>query len=142
MIYTALLFLHMLGLAMAVGTSFTMMALGKATADMEPPDRAAFMLRAFAVSKVASIGFGLLILSGGGMLALQSHALLSTGGVPFMVKIGLVGLQIAFFGKMQVTLAQVKEAKGGPLMAKVPQVGKALMLNGLAIVFTAVLAFH
>jgi hypothetical protein len=127
---------------MAVGTSFTMMALGKASADMNPEDRGAFMLRAFAVAKVASGGFGLLIATGFAMLMMQAQVLMEVGGKRFMLKLGLVGLQVVFFAVMQITLKRVKEAKGGPLMAKVPKIGKLLMLNGLAIVLTAVLAFH
>ena len=34
--YDALLFFHFMGLAMAVGTSFTMMALGTAAKELEP----------------------------------------------------------------------------------------------------------
>jgi hypothetical protein len=100
------------------------------------------VLKSFAVAKVASVGFGLLIGTGFAMLMMQAQVLMEVGGKRFMFKLGLVGLQVVFFAVMQITLKRVKEAKGGPLMAKVPKIGRLLMLNGLAIVLTAVLAFH
>ena len=63
-----LLILHYIGLAMGVGTSFSMMALGMASADMEKADRGKFMLRALVLGHVGSIGFTLLVLSGLGLL--------------------------------------------------------------------------
>jgi len=132
----------MVGLAMAVGVSFSMMALGKASAELSPEDRTAFMLRAFVLTKVASIGFALLIITGITMVVLNGHAIMSAGGKPFMIKLALVLLQILVFGFMQMTLSKVKKAQGGPLMARVPKIGSILLFNGLAIVLLAVLAFH
>ena len=46
---SVLFFFHMLGLAMAVGAGFSMITLGRATARMDPPERAKYMMRAFAI---------------------------------------------------------------------------------------------
>lgn len=142
MFYTSLLFIHMVGLAMAVGTSFTMAALGKAAAGLPRADQTAFMLRALAVTKVASFGLLILILSGLGMLFMRLDMLLAAGGAAFHAKLTFVAVQVGLFGFLQVTIARVKRAEGGPLMARLPKIGQALLVNGLLIVGAAVLAFH
>ena len=53
--FEVLLFLHFIGLAMGVGTSFSMLTLGIATKNMPIPEKGAFFLKAFALSRTGSI---------------------------------------------------------------------------------------
>ena len=59
MLYLSLLFLHFLGLALGVGTSFAMLRLGAATRELSQEERVKFMLRASEVAKNGSAGLGL-----------------------------------------------------------------------------------
>lgn len=142
MAYDALLFLHMVGLAMAVGTGFAMWMLGKASAGLDDDARTAFMLRTFAVSKVGSVGLLLLIITGITMLVMRFEGLMAMGGGALHGKFTLVAIQIGLLGFLQVSMAKAKRAGGGPLMARISKVGVAMLVNGLLIVLAAVLAFH
>lgn len=137
-LHDALLFVHFIGLAMAVGAGFAKRALGGAAAGLEPAERTAFMLRTLAVSKVASWGLVLLIASG---IALWVQAGAIRPGF-FHLKLLLVGVQVGLFGYAQMLIAKIKKASGGPAMAKMPLVGSLLLGNALLIVLTAVLTFH
>jgi uncharacterized membrane protein len=138
-----LLILHFIGLALGLGTGFANFTLGMATRDMEMPARAQFMLRVLALSKNGSIGLALLILTGVGlMLDRGVAATMSWGGPLFHVKLTLVLVLIGLFGYLQVTIKRIKQAGGGPLMAKLPKIGQLVTLTSLAIVVCAVLAFH
>ena len=74
-LYLSLLFLHFIGLALGVGTSFAMLTLGAATKDLPSDERTKFMLRAGALRKNGSIGLALLILSGLALFMLQGGRL-------------------------------------------------------------------
>jgi uncharacterized membrane protein len=141
-LYLSLLFLHFLGLALGVGTSFAMIQLGKAASDLAPEERVKFMLRASAVGKNGGIGLGLLILSGLAMLSVRGVSeVMAWGGGAFHAKLALVVIFIGLFGYMQTVLKKVRVAGGGPHMAKLPKLGAALLVLGLLIMLTAVIAF-
>lgn len=141
--YTTLLVLHFLGLALGVGTGFAQVTLGIATRDMAPPDRAQFMMRAFALVKNGSIGLLLLLVSGIGMMAMRGvSATMQWGGGAFHAKLALVVVLIGVFGYLQVLVRRAKRAGGGPAMATLPKVGQAMLLVGVAIVICAAVAFH
>ena len=140
--YTVLLILHFIGLAMGVGTSFAGLALGRAARDLDPPERAKFMLRASAIAKNGSIGLTLLILSGLGMWFTRGISqTLAWGGPAFHAKLTLVAILIGTFGTMQVLQKKAREGGGPAVMAKIPKVGAAMLLLGLGIIVAAVLAF-
>jgi uncharacterized membrane protein len=141
-LYTSLLFLHFIGLALGVGTSFAMMTLGASTKDMSQEERAKFMLRAGVLSKNGSAGLGLLILSGLAMFILRGPAaVMAWGGGAFHAKLTLVVILIGVFGYMQMLLKKIRKAGGGPLMAKVPKLSAAMLLLSVSIVLSAVIAF-
>ena len=71
MLYLSLLFLHFIGLALGLGTSFAMLTLGAAARELSPEERGKFMLRVGALRKNGSAGLGLLILSGLAMFILR-----------------------------------------------------------------------
>jgi hypothetical protein len=140
-LYT-LKFLHFVGLALGVGTSFATLTLGAAARDLSPEERTKFMLRAGALRKNGSHGLGLLILTGLAMFILRGPAeVMRWGGAAFHLKLTLVVVLIGLFGYMQVILKKVRLAGGGPLMAKLPRLGVAMLLVSVSIIAAAVAAF-
>jgi uncharacterized membrane protein len=141
--YDLLLITHFIGLALALGTGFANMRLGMASADMPPEERTKFFLRAFAIGKNGSIGLLLLILSGLGMLFARGfRAMFALGGGTFHAKLTLVVILMGLLGWLQVLTKRAREAQGGPTMAQIPKVGRAMLVTGIAIVILAVLSFH
>jgi hypothetical protein len=141
-LYLSLLFLHFVGLAMGVGSGFAMLRLGAAARELPPEERAKFMLRASAVSKNGGAGLGLLILTGLAMLFVRGVGeVMAWGGGAFHAKLTLVVIFIGVFGYSQVVQKKVREAGGGPLMARLPKLGAALLVLGLLIILAAVIAF-
>ena len=142
MLYTSILFLHFIGLALGVGTSFAMVTLGAAARELAPEERAKFMLRASALRKNGSAGLGLLILSGLAMFLLRGpREVMAWGGGAFHLKLTLVVILCGVFGYTQSVQKKVRLAGGGPLMAKLPKLGALLLLLSVAIVASAVAAF-
>lgn len=141
--YLVLLMTHFLGLALAVGASFALLTLRRASAQLESGERVKFMLRALGVSKNGSVGLLLLLVSGLGMFFMRGPgAVLAAGGPPFHAKLTLVVILCGVFGYSQVLSKRAREAGGGPALAKLPRVSMAILLLGVAIVISAVLAFQ
>jgi uncharacterized membrane protein len=135
--------LHFLGLAMGVGTGFAMFTLGFATRQLAPPERAAFMLRATALSRMGSIGLLLLIVSGLGMMWQRGvDVVFAWGGGLFHVKLTLVVVLIGLVGYMHALTARAKREGGAPIMGKLAIFGQLTLLVGITIVVVAVLAFR
>lgn len=136
-------FLHFLGLALGVGTSFALVSLGAASSDLSPDERTKFLLRASALRKNGSYGLGLLVLSGLGILIVRGPAeVFRWGGGAFHLKLTLVLILLGVFGYSQVIAKKVRLAGGGPLMPKLRQLGLILLGLSLAIVASAVAAFQ
>jgi uncharacterized membrane protein len=141
--YTTLLVLHFIGLALGVGTGFAQMTLGIATRNLAPPERAQFMMRASALGRNGSIGLALLIVTGIGMMLLRGvSATMEWGGGAFHAKLTLVVVAIFVFGYLQVLVRRVRREGGGPAMATLPKVGQVMLLVGIAIVICATIAFQ
>lgn len=142
MLYPLILFLHFIGLALGVGTSFAMLTLGAATRELPVEERTKFMLRASALRKNGSYGLALLLLTGIAMVILRGpHAVFAWGGAAFHLKLTLVVILCGFFGYAQVLNKRIREAGGGPLLAKLPRLGLIMLLLSVAIVAAAVAAF-
>lgn len=140
-LYT-LKFLHFVGLALGVGTSFAVLTLGGAARDLAPDERTKFLLRAGALRKNGSYGLGLLILSGLGMFILRGPAeVMRWGGGAFHLKLTLVVILIGLFGYTQVLTKKIRLAGGGPLLAKLPTLSRIMLALSIAIVASAVAAF-
>ncbi len=138
-----LLVIHFIGLAMGVGTSFAMMRLGIATKDLSAAERGQFFRHAIAVSKNGSIGLGLLILSGLAMLFTRGvGTVFASGGIAFHIKLTLVLVLIGFLGFSQVRLKRFRENQDLAALGSVAKLGPLMLLTGLGIVISAVLAFH
>ncbi|HVY31865.1 MAG TPA: hypothetical protein VHB79_35260 [Polyangiaceae bacterium] len=141
-LYTLIKFFHFIGLALGVGTSFAMLTLGASTSDLSPEERSKFMLRATALRKNGSYGLALLILTGLAMFILRGpREMLAFGGGALHLKLTLVVVLCGFFGYVQVLSKKVREAGGGPLMAKVRTLSMVMLLLSVAIVASAVAAF-
>lgn len=139
----SLLFLHFIGLALGLGTSFSMFTLGLAARNMPPADRTAFFLKAFVLSRNGSIGLGLLVLSGLGLLFLHgAGATFAAGGGFFQSKLAVVAVLFGLFGYTQALIKKARQAGGGPHMARLPVLGRYSLFATLTIVALAVLAFH
>lgn len=142
MLYLSILFLHFIGLALGVGTSFAMLTLGAAARDLAPEERGKFMMRVSALRKNGSYGLALLLLSGIAMLVLRGPAaVFAYAGGAFHLKLTLVVILIGFFGYVQVLTKKIRLAGGGPLMAKLPKLSLIMLLLSVAIVASAVAAF-
>lgn len=138
-----LLIVHFIGLALGLGTSFAYMALGIATKDMPPPERGAFYMRAFTLSRNANIGLALLIASGVALIFVNgAEATMAAGGLWFKIKLGLVVVLSVLVAIINSLVAKVKREGPGPTMAKIPKISPFALLTTLLIVITAVLAFH
>jgi uncharacterized membrane protein len=141
-LYPIILFLHFIGLALGLGTSFAMLTLGAASRELAPEDRMKFMMRVSALRKNGSYGLALLILTGLAMFILRGPAaVFAWGGGAFHLKLTLVVILCGFFGYMQVLTKKIREAGGGPLMAKVPKISMIMLVLSVAIVAAAVAAF-
>lgn len=140
-----LLILHFLGLAMGLGTGFAMMTLGIATSDMTPADRGAFMRRALLVARNGSVGLTLLLVSGIGLVMARGvSTVFEWGGPMFHAKLTLVVILCGVFGYMQVLQRKsvsADRAIADPAAARLAVVSKVMLLLGVSIVVTAVLAF-
>lgn len=136
------LILHFLGVALGVGTGFSMLTLGLATADMPPAERGAFMRRASAIGVNGSIGLLLLIVSGVGLLMTRGvDVVMAWGGGMFHIKLTLVVILIAVFGYMQVLVRKFRNGDAAAA-ARLPTVSKLMLILGVAIIVFAVLAFQ
>lgn len=141
-LYTWLKFFHFIGLALGVGTSFAMLRLGASTRELPPEERSKFMQRAGVLSKNGSMGLGLLLLTGLSMFILRGpREMLAFGGGALHLKLTLVVILCGVFGYVQVLTKKIREAGGGPLMAKLPKVSMVMLLLSVGVVAAAVAAF-
>lgn len=143
MLYYSLLFLHFIGLALGVGAAFAMFSLNAAARELPTEERSRFLLRAGVLSKNASSGLGLLLLSGIGMLLVRGvAAVFAMGGGAFHLKLTLIVVLVGVFGYSQVLGKKVREAGGGPLMARLSTIRLVTVILGVGIVAAAVAAFR
>ncbi len=137
------LFIHFIGLALGVGTSFAMMRLGVATKSLPPAERVQFFRHALAVGKNGSLGLALLIVSGLCMLFTRGvTTVFGAGGIAFHVKLTLVLVLCGLVGFSQVLGKRFREKQDGQALATMAKLGPPMLLTGVGIVVCAVLAFH
>ncbi|RYZ08437.1 MAG: hypothetical protein EOO73_08295 [Myxococcales bacterium] len=140
---SALKFLHFIGLALGVGTSFAMIALGVAARDLPADERTKFLLRTSALRKNGSYGLALLLLTGIAMFVVRGPAETMRWGGGFLhLKLTLVVILCGVFGYSQAVAKKVRLAGGGPLMARLRTLGWVLLGLSVAIVASAVAAFQ
>ena len=85
----------------------------------------------------------LLIASGIGMLfAKEADMAIAADNIWFRIKITLVVILLGIVGYMDVLIKKAKAEKGGPVMAKIPKIGRINLSLAIVIIITAVLAFR
>jgi len=135
-----MLIVHFLGLAMGIGTSFAFIFLGMASAKMEAAEAQKFRLNSFALSKLGHIGLTLLIISGGYLMTPYWRVLSST---PLLTaKLVLVLVLAAMIGIVSSYARKAKQGQPEIHLKKIENLGKIILLVGLAIVILAVAVFH
>jgi uncharacterized membrane protein len=135
--------LHFLGLALGVGAGLAMFSIGLANKDMAPAELGKFMQRVAVLRKNGSYGLLLLIASGLGFILERGwDAIAFRGGGLFHAKLTLVVVMAGLLGYSQVLVKKAREQGGGPAMARLMLVSRAMLASGLTIIVLAVLAFH
>lgn len=136
------MFLHFVGLALALGTGFASFTLSKVATALAPEERAQLMQRIMPLRKNGSYGLALLLLSGFGMFFLRGPAnVMVWGGPALHAKLTLVAILCGVFGYAQVVAKKLREVGGAALAAKAVKLGQVMLILSLAIVVCAVLAF-
>ncbi|HTH56592.1 MAG TPA: hypothetical protein VL728_11155 [Cyclobacteriaceae bacterium] len=134
------LFIHFIGLAMAVGTGFANLFLGAAAVKLAPQERGPFMLRASILVRMGQTGLGLLILSGF-YLATPFWKLLSDMPT-FMAKLALVVILLVTVTMASLQVKKARNENNPALLLKLKPLGMANFLIGIVIMIMAVLTFH
>jgi len=135
-----MLIIHLVGLAMGIGTSFAFMFLGMAASKMEKGEALKFTLNSFSVSHMGHIGITLLILSGIYLIIpywpnLSKYPLLIVKLVLVVVLVVLISI-ISFYARKAKTGDTEKYLK------KVRSLGPFSLFTSVVIVILAVLSFH
>src|SRR6478609_6930701 len=100
------LVIHLVGLAMAVGTGFANLFLAAAAAKLEPAERGSFMAKTSILVRMGHTGLGLLILSGF-YLMIPYWSLLSE--MPTLIaKLALVVVQIILVTVISILVRKAK----------------------------------
>ncbi len=138
--YTFLLFVHFVGLAMGVGTGFAILRIGYANRLLAPPEMGALMQKVSSLRLNGYTGFALLIASGLGMVAMRP-GLFAAGGGAFHAKLTVVALMVLNMGVMHALMAKAKRA-GGPPPKVLMKLGNLNFAMGIITILLAVVAFH
>lgn len=137
---TAMLIVHLLGLAMGLGSSFAFMFLGMAGSKMEKEEGKKFALNTFAMSSMGHIGLTLSILSGFYLMTPFWGAL---AAMPMlMAKLALVLTLIVTVILLSVYSRRAKNGDTEAHLKRIENLGKLSLLSGIAIVVLAVLIFR
>ena len=140
--YLALLGLHFIGLALALGAGFAQLTLALATRELPASERSVFALRALALGKNSSYGLLLLLLSGAAMTWLRGiAATFQLAGGAFHAKLTVVAIMLVILGYSQVVAARAKRAAGVADMARLRSLSRLQLILGLLAVAAAVIAF-
>jgi uncharacterized membrane protein len=136
----AMLTIHLIGLAMGLGTSLAFMFLGIASSKMKKEEGLNFTLKTFALSKMGYIGIFLLVISGGYLMTPHWKTLADT---PLLIaKLSLV---LALIIELLIIHSFVAKAKKGDTetnLKKIKTFGRISLITTLIIVILAVSVFH
>ncbi len=136
----AMLFMHLIGVVLGVGTSFAFLFMGISMKKMSKEDADKLMLKLLPLSLMGRIGMALLLLSGGYLMPPYWKVM---GHMPFlMAKLALVAVLLACIGVMEVYTKKAKINKGGEFLDKLQQIGKFTLPIGILIMLFAILTFH
>jgi len=134
-----MLVVHLLGLVMGVGTSFSFIFLGIAGSKLEKEERLKFALNTFPLARMGHIGLTLLILSGGYLMTPYWKVL---PDLPLlMAKLALVVTLIVTITLIAMATKQVKKGDATKLK-RIALLGRVALLTGITIVILAVSVFR
>jgi uncharacterized membrane protein len=136
---TAMLIVHLLGLAMGLGSSFGFIFLGIAGSKMEKEEGKKFALNSFALGTMGHIGLTMSIISGLYLITPFWGALAS---MPLLIaKLVLVLTLTVTVIFLAVYSKRAKKGDTDANLKKIAVLGKVSVLSGFAIVVLAVLIF-
>lgn len=135
-----LLFLHLLGLVVAMGPGLANGVIVTRAAKASP--EAAQALRALPpiLSRISAVGLLILIVTGP-ILLFTKFAGRAPSPVSFGIKMGLVLAIIGLFGWMQVTMAQIRKTGNMGLAGRMQLLGPAMTILAVLTMIFAVTAF-
>lgn len=134
------LVIHLIGLAMAVGTGFANLFLAAAAAKLEPAERGSFMAKTSVLVRMGHTGLGLLILSG--LYLMTPYWNLLSEMPTLITKLTLVVAQIILVTVISILISKAKKENNLASLLKLKPFGMIIFLTGITIVILAVLTFH
>ncbi len=134
--------IHIVGVALAVGTGFAILALKMGSADMPKAEREPYMLRGFVVTNIGAIGIVFVLVSGLVMFFQDSEALIQKGGPFLWVKTVLFVLYLIVFVTLRQRVSKARVTNGGPLMINMSKFVIVMNVLGILLIVSSVLAFH
>jgi uncharacterized membrane protein len=136
----AMLIVHLLGLAMGLGTSFAFMFIGIARSKMEKEEGRKFAMNASVLSRMGQIGLTMLIISG---FYLITPFWATLNARPFLIaKLILVLILTISVILAGIYSSRAKKGNAESNLKKVAILGKVGLLSSITIVLLAVLTFH
>ena len=134
--------LHIIGVALIVGTGFGILALKMGSADMEKAEREPYMLRGFVMTNIGAIGIAFVFVSGLLMFFQNSEALMQKGGPFLWAKLGLFVLYLIVFVILRQRVSRARLTNGGPLMIHMSKFVIVMNVLSIMLIVVSVLAFH
>lgn len=135
-----MLTIHLLGLAMGLGTSLAYLVLGFASSKMKKEEAQNFTLKTFVLSKMAYIGLFLLVISGGYLMTPYWKTL---ADMPLLItKLSLVLVLIIELFIIHSFIVKAKKGGAGANLKKIKTFGRISLITTLIIVVLAVSVFH
>ncbi len=134
--------LHIVGVALVVGSGFGIVALKMGSADMEKAEREPYMLRGFVMTNIGAIGIAFVFVSGLVMFFQNSEALMQKGGPFLWVKLGLFVLYLIVYVILRQRVSKARVTNGGPLMIHMSKFVIAMNILGVMLIVVSVLAFR
>ena len=134
--------IHIVGVALAVGSGFAIVALKMGSADMPKAEREPYMLRGFVATNIGAIGIVFVLLSGLVMFFQDSEALVQKGGPFLWAKAVLFVLYLIVFATLRQRVSKARVTDGGPLMINMSKFVIVMNVLGIMLIVSSVLAFH
>ena len=134
--------IHIVGVALAVGTGFAILALKMGSTDMPKAEREPYMLRGFVATNIGAIGIVFVLVSGLVMFFQDSEALIEKGGPFLWVKAVLFVLYLIVFVALRLRVSKARVTNGGPLMINMSKFVIVMNVLGIMLIVSSVLAFH
>lgn len=135
-----MLIIHLVGLAMGLGSGFAFMFLGIASSKMEAAEGRKFMMNAFSIGKMGIVGLVLLVISGGYLLMPYMSSITS---MPTLIaKLLLVLLLITLVVVNLMLRKKFMQTKDENILKSMAMIGRVNLIISILIVVLAVYTFH